>query len=476
MSFDTKYRPLRYGEVLGQKGTTAVLRQVVKNGTGFRQSYLFAGSHGTGKTTLGRILARALLCDSPQEGEPCDECPSCTRILETGQSEAFIEVDAATNSGKDNIRRVVEDSEYATFSGKQRIWLFDESHQLSRDALDGLLKPMEDNISGSLDKRLVCIFCTTEPEKMRTTVMSRSLNFQVKLVPPPEIASRLETICQEEGIVCEEGSLSLVAELTECHVRDAIKLVESIGQGGDITSEAVLRHLHLDKADRFLSLAEYLGTDLQACLREVAELIKLLPPKACYERLCEILKFAWAAGQGLGGTPAYLSKERLQALFERHQDALLWMSEYLAKRPARLTSALWSIDVALLHKRLEDPTFGWTAAPMQIVTPTIAVQRLPSKSPSINLQETPRLPAEAPAPVISTQVETSASIPVPAKKERDPMEPALGTVLKDSTKEESSEKVPSLRMDLESNLALASDMLRDCWICLEQKRNGKRSS
>lgn len=125
MSLDTKYRPLRYSDVLGQEATIQVCKEYVRSGHGFRQSYVFAGGHGGGKTTLGRILARALLCSSPVEGEPCDQCPSCLAMLDD-RSEGFIEVDAATNSGKDHVRRITEEAQFGTYSGQRRIYLFDE--------------------------------------------------------------------------------------------------------------------------------------------------------------------------------------------------------------------------------------------------------------------------------------------------------------------------------------------------------------
>ena len=185
MALDTKYRPTKYSDVLGQEASAIVLKQFVKEGMGFHQSYVFCGQHGSGKTTLGRILARALLCTTPNEGEPCDECHSCQTLLDGGAHESFEELDAATKSGKSDLSRIIEDVTYSTFSGNRRIYLFDESHRLSKQALDALLKPMEDNVPGTEDKKLVCIFCTTEPEKMRNTIFSRCAPaFVIRAVPP----------------------------------------------------------------------------------------------------------------------------------------------------------------------------------------------------------------------------------------------------------------------------------------------------
>jgi DNA polymerase III delta prime subunit len=126
VALDTKYRPINYSDVLGQDSTVEVLRQFIREGRGFHQSYIFCGQHGSGKTTMGRILARALLCEAHVDGEPCNQCTSCLSILERGSSECFVELDAATKSGKSDVTKITEDVTYSTFSGKRRIYLFDE--------------------------------------------------------------------------------------------------------------------------------------------------------------------------------------------------------------------------------------------------------------------------------------------------------------------------------------------------------------
>jgi hypothetical protein len=126
MAFDTKYRPKTYKEVLGQDTTVSILKKYVSEGKGFHQSYVFCGQHGSGKTTLARILARALLCHQPVEGAPCDECNSCLSLLNGQGHECFEELDAATKSGKDDLARIIEDANYSTLSGSRRVYVIDE--------------------------------------------------------------------------------------------------------------------------------------------------------------------------------------------------------------------------------------------------------------------------------------------------------------------------------------------------------------
>ena len=236
MALDTKYRPSSYEDVLGQESAVTVLRQFVKEKRGFHQSYVFCGQHGSGKTTLGRLLARALLCEDPKEGDPCNRCTSCRVFLEGGTHENFEEMDAASKSGKGDLQKIIEDVSYSTFSGKRRIYLFDESHRLSKQALDVLLKPMEDSIEGTEEKQLVCIFCTTEPEKMRSTIFSRCAPaFVIRAVSPHGIAERLALVCDQEGIEYDPEVLPLIAEVTECHIRDALKTVEGISMLGRLS-------------------------------------------------------------------------------------------------------------------------------------------------------------------------------------------------------------------------------------------------
>tara|TARA_Y100000310_G_scaffold194428_2_gene194425 strand:+ start:14573 stop:15994 length:1422 start_codon:yes stop_codon:yes gene_type:complete len=349
MSLDTKYRPLRYEDVLGQDATKTILRRFVAEGKGFEQSYLFAGAHGCGKTTLGRILARALLCDDPKNGDPCDECPSCTTILSGGAAETFTEVDAATNSGKAEIQRITEEIQYASFSGKRRIYLFDESHQLSTQALDALLKPLEENVEGSSDKRLLCIFCTTEPEGMRDTILSRCAPaFVIRSLSPTVIAGRLEEICKAESIEFEEDQLPVIAGMTECHIRDAIKAVEGVRMLGPVNASNVSSYLNLDINGLYLDVLEKLADDLPGAIEAAQKLGERASPSTSYRRLSEAAMMAFQVYIGAGKPESFWDVGRVKVLSTKG-DALLGYASRFATRPGRPTPSMLMCDIATLH-------------------------------------------------------------------------------------------------------------------------------
>jgi len=388
MALDTKYRPNTYDGVLGQSSTVQILRQYVKSGSGFHQSYLFAGPWGSGKTTLGRILARSLLCEAPVDGAACDACTSCRSILIGGTSENFVEIDAATNSGKDSIRKIVEEISYSTFSGKQRIYLFDESHRLSTDALDALLKPLEDCVPGSEDKSLVCIFCTTEPERMRSTLLSRCAPaFIIKPVTPIQIGERLSVVCDSESISYDREALNLIGELTECHIRDALKAVEGVSMLGSVTRENVAKYLHLDSHILVLDILSSILGDLPKALSVASGLLQTTSPTTLYEKLSEMAMLAYRVKLGVAKAPSYLDPSRLQSVGETVGDKLLTYATRFASRPSRPSSSMVLCDIAQLHQDAVAP-------PIQTVVSVIqSPVSFPEKPPELGTvkEEAPKM-------------------------------------------------------------------------------------
>lgn len=349
MALDTKYRPKDYKDVLGQQSSTSVLKQFVKENKGFHQSYVFCGQHGSGKTTMGRILARALLCSSPVEGEPCNECESCKVFLNGGVHPNFEELDAATRSGKSDLAQIIEELNYSTFSGKRKIYLFDESHRLSKQALDALLKPMEDTIVGSEDKRLVCIFCTTEPEKMVSTIFSRCAPaFVIRANGPDVIAERLAYVCDQENISYDMDSLITIAEVSECHIRDSLKMVEGISMLGGINKQTVSQYLQIGANDYIVDLLVNIGSDLGKCV-ELAELLAQdVSPSSAYERLADCCMVAYRNHLGVGRIPKQWDEQKIQQVSTKGEQ-LLTLSMRFAAPPHKPSKQTLVLDVAMAH-------------------------------------------------------------------------------------------------------------------------------
>lgn len=350
MSLDLKYRPRTYDDVLGQKATIRILRRLVAAGEGRHQSYVFAGPYGSGKTTLGRILARALLCEQvTPEGDPCDQCDTCKSMLERGTAVGFTEVDAATNSGKDDVKKVLEQIQYKTFTGTGRVYIFDESHQLSRQALDGLLKPMEDPEADSDNKQLICIFCTTEPEGMRDTVLSRCASaFVIKPVSPSKIAERLAWVCDQEGIEYDEEALVLIARIKESHIRDALKAVEALSKLGKITRESVSEYLHLGSSTLCLDVLEALDHDLPRALEATRQLTEYQSPGITYARLSALAMLAFEVSLGSNKVDPFWDADRVKVLSQKGA-WLLGVASRLASRPKKASIHVLLCDLSHLH-------------------------------------------------------------------------------------------------------------------------------
>lgn len=344
MSLDTKYRPKTYSDVIGQNSIVKVLKGIVSSDAGWRQSYLFAGPYGSGKTTTARILARALLCENTINGEPCDKCFSCLSMLE-GNCDSYIEVDSATNSGKADVKKLLEEIDYTTFSGRRRLYLFDESHRLSTEALDALLKPMEDNRPHSLEKRLVCIFATTEPEKMRQTILSRCAPaFIIKQAPTQDIANRLAFVCEQEKIEYEQEGLKLIADITEGHIRDALKAIEGVASAnkGVVSGEGVRSYLHIDRNDIVAKL-------LIASSKDTLELAKTLlentPVGVAYDRVVEACMLAISFGLGASTIPPYWNSKLIGHAWDLNGNKLLELADNMSKKPIRPTNSVFLCDL-----------------------------------------------------------------------------------------------------------------------------------
>ena len=214
-----KYRPMNFEEVVGQEHITRTLKnQIMANRVG--HAYLFNGGRGTGKTSSAKILARAVNCLNPQEGEPCNECEICKSAL-AGTLTDIVEMDAASNNSVEDIRSIREEVNFLPTKAKYRVYIIDEVHMLSTGAFNALLKTLEEP-----PEHVKFILATTEPQKLPPTILSRCQRFDFKKIGKEYIKQRLEYICKENQIEITNEALELIAILAEGALRDALSILE----------------------------------------------------------------------------------------------------------------------------------------------------------------------------------------------------------------------------------------------------------
>jgi DNA polymerase III subunit gamma/tau len=276
---DIKYRPLTFRDVLGQEKIKTVLKSRVVSHTCRDVSYLFSGPYGSGKTTLARIYARAMLCEATVDGEPCNACPSCISFMKE-QNLSYEERDAAGHGTIDGIRAIVDNLTASLFS-QNKIVLFDESHRMSRDSQDCLLKPIE-------DKKLTCVFCTTELSKMRAAIRSRCESFILEPIYPSDIAARLKLICVTEGIEFEEKALAYIVDYSKCHVRDALNALEQVSKAGVVSVENVKNFLNFGWSQEILEVIDSILCDnASKALSQVDVLIHKMSAQDIYANIMD---------------------------------------------------------------------------------------------------------------------------------------------------------------------------------------------
>lgn len=214
-----KYRPQTFDDVIGQPHVTATLQQELASGR-ISHAYLFTGTRGTGKTSCARILSRAVNCLHPHDGNPCNECETCRHILDNTILDV-IEIDAASNSGVDNIRDLREEANFTPVSAKYRVYIIDEVHMLTTSAFNALLKIMEEPPA-----HVVFILATTEAHKVPATILSRCQRFDFRRITPQNIAALLVEVAKAEGFVLKSDAALLIARIADGAVRDALSLLD----------------------------------------------------------------------------------------------------------------------------------------------------------------------------------------------------------------------------------------------------------
>lgn len=244
-----KWRPQSFDEVVGQKHITDTLRNQIKNNR-LSHAYLFIGTRGTGKTTCARILAKAVNCENPVDGNPCGVCPACQGISE-GRIMDIVELDAASNSGVENVRALRDEAVFSPATVKKRVYIIDEVHMLSISAFNALLKILEEP-----PEHLIFILATTELQKVPATILSRCQRHSFKRIDTAMIAEYLEYIASKEGLKLSHDAAGLIARLADGGVRDALSLLDQCSASENIDLDAVYSAMGLAGNRRTLSLME----------------------------------------------------------------------------------------------------------------------------------------------------------------------------------------------------------------------------
>ncbi len=391
-----KYRSAGFDDVVGQEHIAQTLKRAIETSR-VAHAYLFCGTRGTGKTSMARILAKALNCeksDGPTK-EPCGKCGSCVSIT-AGNSMSVQEIDAASNTGVDNVREIIEDSRNSA-PGRFRIYIIDEAHMLSKGAFNALLKTLEEPPA-----HVKFILATTEAEKVPATILSRCQRYDFRNIPTREIAGHLKEICKQEKIKAEEDALALVAKAGAGSMRDALSLLDRMLSLGEktLTVELIEQMLGLPKSQVIFDLAEAIGRgDTKATLEQSARQIDAgMSPDTLIGGLTDHLRNllvlrTCGAKSDLVEVPG-LSIEDLAAQAERFDPAALSQDIAILEELRR------NMRTSQAGRALLDATLVRLALAEQFATVGDLLTRVDGTAPAL-----------APRPAASTR---SAALPSPA--------------------------------------------------------------
>ncbi|HZH44931.1 MAG TPA: DNA polymerase III subunit gamma/tau [Lysobacter sp.] len=268
-----KWRPKRFAELVGQEHVVRALTNALDSGR-VHHAFLFTGTRGVGKTTIARIFAKSLNCERGTSAEPCGECNAC-RDIDSGRFIDLLEIDAASNTGVDDVREVIDNAQYMPSRGRVKVYLIDEVHMLSKSAFNALLKTLEEPPG-----HVKFLLATTDPQKLPVTVLSRCLQFNLKRLDEQQIAGQMRRILQAEGIAADDGAIRQLARAADGSLRDGLSLLDQAiaYTGGTLEDGPVAAMLGTVDRTRVGALLQALADgDGARLLGEVAALAEFAP-------------------------------------------------------------------------------------------------------------------------------------------------------------------------------------------------------
>ena len=402
-----KWRPRTFDDVVGQSHITDTLKQQVSSDR-LSHAYLFTGTRGTGKTTCAKILSRAVNCQNPQNGNPCNQCPACLGI-ENGSILDVLELDAASNNGVDQVRALRDEAVYTPAAVRKRVYIVDEVHMLSTPAFNALLKILEEPPA-----HLMFILATTELHKVPATIKSRCQQFSFKRILPGQISQRLSYVAQQEGIDLTDQGAALLARLADGGLRDALSLLDqcsggqatvdeqaildTLGLAGNLETAALMEKIALHDTGAALDTLSRLyanGKDVGSVLEELSSLARdLLLRKTAPQGGAALLTGGYdeTTMRALGEK---FTPQRLLQILRTLQSTL----PDLARSANRRTDAELCL-IRLCDERLDDSMAG-LAARIARLEERLA-QGIPAAAPAAPAQPVVQAaPAPAAAPVRS---------------------------------------------------------------------------
>ena len=420
-----RWRPADFDSMVGQENVVATLRNQVTTGR-IAHAYLFCGSRGTGKTSAAKILARAVNCEQPMDGNPCGECPTCQRILREETLDVS-EIDAASNNGVDEIRDLRETVKYPPQDCRYKVYIIDEVHMLSSSAFNALLKTLEEPPA-----HVVFILATTEPQKLPATVLSRCQRFDFKRIPVHQIVERLREVTAGSGATAEDAALTLIARAAEGGMRDALSILDMCLGCRDHVDESLVRDV-LGTADRgfLFRFGDCLAKEDAAGMMEMIDelmrsgrepvvfakdisrhLRSLLMAKACPEHLADLLETTGEDAQAYARQAESFTISRLTNMMELFMAVETNLRYASSPRLALETAAVRAClrtgeeDGAALRERIEQLEKQLQTLQTQLASGVVVAEkpRAAGEKPEKQPESKPEKPALPPVPGSDNEV------------------------------------------------------------------------